>query len=210
MSEEFWDEKFGVDEFRYGTRPNAFIETQAPKLLEESARVLCLGAGEGRNAVWLAEQGYRVTAVDQSGVGLAKLDHLAAERGTSVETVKSAIEEWTPPAGGFDAAVMTFFHLPGQVRRKAHDKVIDALAAGGVVIMEAFTPRQRQLDRTSGGPPDIALMYTPELLRQDFAALSIEHLAEETVELDEGPGHRGPAEVVRLVARKSQGLGMPA
>lgn len=202
MSEDFWDEKFDVDGYRYGTRPNAFLEERAPRDIPPGGHVLCLGAGEGRNPVWLAEQGFEVSALDQSGVGLGKLRERAAQRGVDVETIKSSIEAWTPAPDRFDAVVMTYFHLPPGVRGQTHQKAIAALAPGGVIIVEAFTPAQIQNERTSGGPPAIELMYTAELLRADFSPLDIELLREETVELDEGPGHRGPGDVVRLVARK--------
>jgi 2-polyprenyl-3-methyl-5-hydroxy-6-metoxy-1,4-benzoquinol methylase len=201
MSEEFWDDKFDVDGLRYGEQPNAFVEAQANAVIAPGARVICLGAGEGRNPIWLAQQGFEVSALDQSGVGLKKLRERAASAGVEVTTIKSSIEEWTPEPDSFAAVVMTYFHLPAEVRQQTHRKVVDALNEGGVVIIEAFTPRQIELERTSGGPPAIALMYTAEMLAEDFSALTVEHMTEETVELSEGPGHTGPGEVVRMVAR---------
>jgi cyclopropane fatty-acyl-phospholipid synthase-like methyltransferase len=203
MTEAFWDEKFDVDGFRYGTRPNAFVEAQANEVIKPGGRVICLGAGEGRNPIWLAQQGFEVSALDQSGVGLNKLRQRAADAGVDVDTIKTTVEAWTPEPGSYDAVVMTYFHLPKEVRRETHHKANEALTDDGVIILEAFSPRQIELERTSGGPPRIELMYTCEILREDFSGLTIEHLSEETVELNEGPGHTGPGEVVRLVAKNS-------
>ncbi len=203
MSKEFWDGKYGIDDYRYGTKPNAFVEAQALRVIKPQGKVLCLGAGEGRNPVWLAKQGFEVTALDQSTKGLEKLRRLAGERHVEIDTVESTVEAWQPEAESYDAVVMTFLHLAPDVRPEIHDKVVEALAHGGVVVMEAFTPLQIERGRESGGPPSVAMMYTPEMLRKDFADLDIEVLEEQTVELDEGPSHCGPGEVVRLVARKT-------
>lgn len=203
MTNEFWDEKYDVDGYRYGTRPNAFVEAQALRVVEPEGRVLCLGAGEGRNAIWLAKQGFEVTAVDASQVGIEKLRQRTDAEDLQIEAIRADVDAWTPPVGGFDAVVMTFFHRPPEARPATHQKAIDALRPGGVVILEGFTPKQRELGRESGGPPDVELMFTAEMLREDFEALDIELLEELTVELDEGPGHSGPAEVVRMIARRT-------
>ena len=201
MSEEFWNEKYDVDEYRYGTEPNPFVAEQAVEHIPPQGRVLCLGAGEGRNAVWLAEQGYLVTAVDVSSVALSKLEQMAEDRDVYVETVKDDVEHYEPTPTEYDAVVLNYLHLAQDVRKRAHQRVVDALRAGGVVILEGFRPEQ--LGRGTGGPPSQELMYTPDILRADFGELEIEHLEELEVELDAGHGHRGAGAVVRMIARKS-------
>ncbi len=201
MSKEFWNQKFNGDDYLYGTQPNAFVKQRVPTLLTAGQTVVCLGEGEGRNAVWLAAQGYQVTAVEQSEAGIAKIQRLASEHNVKVETVLSSIEDFAPKQT-FDAVVLTYIHaLPGD-RVRIHATAALVLSAGGRVFLEAYTPEQRLLGRTSGGPQSVEMLFTPELLSQDFQAFDIEYLEALEVELAEGPGHQGLANVVRLIARK--------
>ena len=198
----FWDEKFGQAEYRYGKKPNAFVAKTLPGLVEAGAKVLCVGDGEGRNGVWCAEQGYDTTSIEPSKVGTEKIAALADERGVEVTTINDGMPSEAIGDKSYDAVVLTFIHAPEGMRQTIHNACIDALRPGGVIVLEGFTPAQRLNDRTSGGPPSVELMFTAEMLGEDFADLTIEHLSEEVVDLDEGEGHRGPADVVRLVARK--------
>ncbi|QDG53675.1 class I SAM-dependent methyltransferase [Persicimonas caeni] len=198
MSENFWNEKYDIEGYRYGTTPNTFVAEQAVAHVPSQGKVLCLGAGEGRNAVWLAEQGFLVTAVDVSSRGLGKLEQLAEDRDVYVTTVQADVADYTPEAGEFDAVVLNYLHLPAALRRPVHQKVVDALRPDGVVILEAFRPKQ--LDYGTGGPPSADLMYSAQLLREDFGELTFEYLEELEIELDAGHGHRGTGAVVRMVA----------
>lgn len=204
MSREFWNEKFGGDEYRYGTEPNAFLKARAVAVFPEGGRVVCLGDGEGRNSVWLATQGYEVVAVDPSEVGLEKTRRLAEDRGVAVETVHGTAQEFARgyDGAGFDGVVLIYLHAPLAVRPEIHKVAQGLLAPGGVVLLEGFTPAQRELGRTSGGPGDVAMLFTAEMLREDFDGLSIEELDEVETRLDEGPGHRGVANVVRMIGRR--------
>jgi SAM-dependent methyltransferase len=200
----YWDQRFSDPSFRYGTTANAFLRDQASRLLPGST-VLVPGDGEGRNGVWLAEQGHRVTAVDNSSLGLAKARTLAAERGVSIETVHSDLSEWSPMEESVDALVLIYVHFPPSVRAAIHQKLLSALRVGGLLILEAFHPNQ--IGRTSGGPKDVTMLYTLDLLRSDLAAVpnsAFEELLawEGETRLDEGPGHHGDALVTRLVARR--------
>ena len=198
-----WDQMYGISEYRYGTQPNAFLAVQAPKLLAPGARVLVVGDGEGRNGVWLAEQGLAVTTVDASAKGATKAKALAAERGVSMDVRVGLFPQATSDCAPFDAVVLTFVHAPPPLRPALHQAVIRALAPGGVVILEGFRPEQRTLGRTSGGPPAVPPMFTEAMLRADFEGLEIISLTSSTVTLDEGPGHSGLAEVVRLIGRRA-------
>lgn len=195
----FWDQQFSAPGFKYGAEPNAFLVSQAHRFAVPSD-VLVPGDGEGRNSVWLAGQGHRVTAMDGSAVGLAKAQALAAERGVSLQTVQDDLAAWTPAPASADAVVLTFVHLPPAIRAGAHRRLAAALRPGGVLLLEAFHPCQLPL--ASGGPKDEDMLYTLDRLRVDFSGLE-ELLGEETeTVLDEGPGHRGRAHVTRWIGRQ--------
>jgi SAM-dependent methyltransferase len=196
---EFWDRMYAGEAYRFGVEPNAFLAARAHAIRPGGA-VLCIGDGEGRNGVWLARQGFRVTSLDQSAVAARKCAELATRFGVALEAVIGRLPEHPLPEAAFDAIVLIFVHLPPELRRAVHAAALRALAPGGVVILEAFTPAQ--LGRPSGGPRFVEALQTASELAKDFAALEIRELAELEVELDEGEGHRGPAAVVRLLARQ--------
>jgi SAM-dependent methyltransferase len=196
----FWDQNFAGAEYRYGTQPNAYLASQAHRLAPGST-VLVPGDGEGRNGVWLAHQGHRVTAIDLSTVGLDKARHLAQAQGVALDTQVADLSEWAPAPASADAVVFVFVHLPPGVREAAHRAAVQALRPGGLLILEAFTPAQ--LAFASGEPKAPELLYTLEQLRGDWgSALEELHAEETTTLLDEGPGHQGPGQVVHGVWRK--------
>jgi SAM-dependent methyltransferase len=195
-----WDERFAGDAYVYGTEPNRWLAAQASRIAP-GGRVLSLGEGEGRNAVWLGGQGFRVEAVDGSAVGLQKARRLAAERNVSIGTTVMDLAAFRTGPEPFDAVVLVFLHLPPGLRESVHGAAEASLRPGGVLIVEAFTPRQ--LAFASGGPRQAELLYTPELLRADLPGISWVVLEESRVDLDEGPLHRGPAAVVRGVGLRA-------
>ncbi len=199
----FWDGKFDGESYRYGKAPNAFVKQALPQVLEEGARVLCVGDGEGRNGVWAARQGFEVTSLEPSAAGIQKIERLARETGVEVETINDRMPSSKVAPKSYDAVVLTYIHVPEEHREPMHRACVEVLGDGGVVVLEAFTPAQRENQRQSGGPPHVDLMYTAELLEADFEGLSFEMLEECTTELEEGTGHRGVADVVRMIARKS-------
>ena len=195
----FWDQNFSAPGYKYGTAPNVFLADQCTRLKVPSD-VLVPGDGEGRNGVWLAQQGHRVTAIDSSQVGLEKARSLASERGVTLSFVLADLSDWTPQPNSSDALVLVYLHLPPSMRAQAHHRLFQALRPGGLVIVEAFHPLQ--VHHTSGGPKDVAMLYTLDILRQDFPG-SEELLANEgEIVLSEGPGHQGLAHVTRWVAKK--------
>ena len=195
----FWDHNFSGTGYKYGTAPNAFLVWQAQRLAPASD-VLVPGDGEGRNGVWLAQQGHRVTAMDGSTVGLQKTQALAAERGVDITTVHGDLADWAPAPASFDAVVLTFVHLPPAIRAGAHRRLAAGLRPGGLLLLEAFHPLQ--LQHSSGGPKDETMLYTPEQLRADFGDALVERMAwQGEVTLDEGPGHQGKAYVTRFVGQ---------
>ncbi len=196
----FWDQNFSVAGFKYGTEPNAFLVQQAHRL-PPAADVLVPGDGEGRNGVWLAQQGHRVTAMDGSSVGLEKAQALARERGVTLQTVLGDLADWAPEPGAFDAVVLTYVHLPPAIRQQAHRRLARGLRPGGWLILECFHPLQ--LTHSSGGPKDPDMLYTAALLRDDFSLGMDEVEAwEGEVALSEGGGHQGLAHVSRWIGHR--------
>jgi 2-polyprenyl-3-methyl-5-hydroxy-6-metoxy-1,4-benzoquinol methylase len=196
-----WDERFAGEEFVYGTEPNRWLQANASRIAPKG-RVLCLGEGEGRNAVWLAEQGFAVDAVDASSVGLQKALRLAASRKVTITTILADLAQYSPAAGQYDAVVLIFVHLPPDLRSRVHSLAQAALKPGGVLIVEAFTPRQ--LPRSSGGPKKPEMLFEVAMLRADFPAVVWDGLEEVETDLGEGTLHRGLASVVRDFGRLSQ------
>ena len=196
----FWDQRFAEPGFKYGLEPNVFLQ-QAARRLAPGSKVLLPGDGEGRNGVWLAQQGHQVTSADLSAVGLKKASVLAAERGVALTTLQVDLAEWHPESGSFDAIVLIFTHLPASFRAAAHQRLAQGLRRGGLLLQEAFHPDQLQHD--SGGPKDSTMLYTPAMLAQDFAGqLEVELSWSGQVTLAEGPGHQGLACVTRWIGCK--------
>ena len=192
-----WDVRYAEEHYRYGTEPNDFLKEQAERLAADS-RVLCLAEGEGRNAVFLAGLGHRPVAVDRSGVGLEKTRRLAQERGVVVETVTADLAELRVEPEGWDAIVSIWCHVPRELRRDLHRRVVSGLKPGGVLILEAYTPEQ--LGRSTGGPPHEERLMRLEELEEELAGLDLQVAQEVEREVREGDLHTGLSSVVQIVA----------
>jgi 2-polyprenyl-3-methyl-5-hydroxy-6-metoxy-1,4-benzoquinol methylase len=201
MNNDFWDSRYGEDGFAYGTKANVYLSSFA-EIFKAGQKVLVIGDGEGRNGVWLAEQGCSVVSVDSSSVGVEKALQLAKDKGVEIEAVCADLNEWDWPISSFDFVVIIYVHFPPAIRALLHEKVISALKPAGQLIMESFTPDQ--LKYSSGGPPVLEMLYTAEMMRSDFKQLEIQHIEECVTQLDEGKYHCGEGAVVRLLAKKSE------
>lgn len=197
-----WDTRYAEPGWAFGTEPNDFLRAHAARL-PAGGRVLCLAEGEGRNAVWLAEQGFEVTGVDLSPVGLAKAQQLASERGVRITTQVADLAEFDLGASAWDGIVSIFAHVPADVRAPLHRRVVSALRAGGVLVLEAYTPKQAE--HGTGGPQHADRFMTLAGLRTELASLEFEHAAELEREVIEGRYHTGRASVVQVVARRAGG-----
>lgn len=194
-----WDERFSQTEPVYGERPNSYLRAQVHRLAP-GACVLVPGDGYGRNGLWLAKQGFRVHTVDLSPIGVERARNSAREARLSLTIEQADLSTWAWPQNQFDSVVSIFLHLFPNVRPAIHAKMLRALVPGGLCILEAFTPAQ--LKFSSGGPKQVDLLYSAEILRQDFAAAEILTLEETTVSLDEGRMHSGLGAVVHGVFQR--------
>jgi SAM-dependent methyltransferase len=199
MPTDFWNSRYAEPGYAYGTEPNAFLVAQK-KYLRPGGKALAVADGEGRNGVWLAQQGLDVLSVDTSEAGLEKARELAADRGVRLRTEQADLTTWTWPEARYDLVAAIFIHFPPEVRARMHRAMFQALKPGGMLILEAFTPEQLQY--RSGGPPLVEMLYTADMLRIDFAGGEILRIEGLVTELAEGKYHRGPAAVVRLQLRR--------
>ena len=197
-----WNKKFDREDFLYGTNPNIFIKENV-SFLKPRSRVICLGEGEGRNALYLAKEGFRVEALDASDVGLMKLQKKALEEETAITIRHTLIENWEPH-GFYDGIICSFMHLPKSEQKDMFLKSFLSLQNGGYFIAEFFSVHQLQFQ--SGGPKDENLLYDLKDLYTIFSNLpcKIYKLSEEITTLDEGAGHNGEASVIRVIIKKER------
>ena len=208
---DFWDDRYATSDFVYGTEPNAFVARAVevwlpPPSTESPVRILDLGAGEGRNAVYLARHGYAVTAADFSEEGVAKTRTWADDAGVDLDARHVDVRTWEPDRT-WDGVVTTFLHLGPSDRPHLYRLLQHLVRPGGRVVAEWFRPEQRTEVYESGGPPDVRMMVTEEELRTHFPTSGLLHLDSATPHLDEGPHHRGPAATIRLVWEKPEADG---
>lgn len=200
MAGNIWDERYAGDEYHFGTAPNAFLASQRG-LLKPGMHCLAVADGEGRNGVWLAEQGLRVMSMDSSPVASGKAKKLAQERGVKVDFAVADLLNWDCGAGCYDVVVAIFiqFVTPEQ-RGQLFAHLKRALKPGGLFLLQGYTPRQ--LNFRTGGPSQADNLYSESMLRSAFADMQILHLSEHVSFISEGEGHYGVSALIDVVARK--------
>ncbi|HJW23661.1 MAG TPA: class I SAM-dependent methyltransferase [Rhodocyclaceae bacterium] len=203
--ETHWSTRYrqAGEDYLFGKAPARFLEHRA-RLFESGRTALSVADGEGRNSVWLAEQGLDVTAVEISPVGVEKARRLAAGKGVEVRFELGDVlsPEWPPAAdkGSYDWVVGVFIQFAGpQERPRLFQAMKEATAPGGHILLLGYTPKQ--LEYRTGGPSAVENLYTPELLRSAFADWTLEELVEYEDDIAEGAGHRGRSALIGLVAR---------
>lgn len=196
-----WDARFAsTEDFIFGTEPNQFMVSQA-HLLKPGMKVLAVADGEGRNGVWLAQQGLDVTSVDGSRVALDKAQRLADERGVTLDLVCADLGNWDWGTNVYDAIVAIFIQFAGpRLRPVLFQRAARALKPGGLFLLQGY--HTKQLDYKTGGPSAIENLYTEEQLREELAHMDIIHLERYDAELDEGSGHKGMSALLDVIARK--------
>jgi SAM-dependent methyltransferase len=194
---ERWNGRYAPDSYLFGTAPNAFLAAQKARL-PKHGRALSIADGEGRNGVWLAEQGLDVVSMDFSPVAQAKARALAAQRGVTIATEQVDLANWDWPADAFDVIVVIFAQplektaLFAGIRR--------ALKPGGLLLLEGYPPKQ--LEYGTGGPGEVERLYTRADLEAGFGSFSKVDVAEYDAEIYEGDGHGGMSALIDLVGVK--------
>ena len=198
-----WDERYKELEFAYGKDPNVFFKEWLPKFAPGS--ILMPADGEGRNGVFAARTGWKVTSFDLSIEGQSKALQLARENDVELEYVVADLDHLGFERGSFDAIGLVYAHFSAEKKSIFHRKLNDYLRPGGIVILEAFSKRHLhfiELDPKVGGPRDIDMLYSIEEITADFSNYEMLMLAEEEILLNEGKYHIGRGTVIRFVGRK--------
>jgi len=194
----FWNERYSEKDYAYGEAPNVFFAEQITSL--QVGNLILPAEGEGRNAVFAASLGWKVNAFDTSDAAKLKATLLAGKKGVTIEyTVDDAVSIFYPDNSA-DVVAFIFAHFPPSVRKQIHQKAIHWLKPGGKIILEAFNPNQ--LNNHSGGPKEISMLYTEEMIKNDFEGLEIEILHSVRTRLNEGKYHEGIADVIQFVGTR--------
>lgn len=196
----FWDQRYGVPEFVYGTEPNRFLAQQA-RHFAPGGRVLCLADGEGRNGVWLARQGFQVHSVDISVQGVEKTQQLSRQAGAHLDAQVADVTTLDLGLAQWDAIVSIFLHLPAKARADLHRRAVRALKTSGLFVWEAYGPEQLALN--TGGPRDAALLPALDEVASDFGECALLHAWAGSRPVQEGSLHTGIGAVTQLLAKKA-------
>lgn len=196
----FWDQRYAVEGYIFGTSPNAFLVSQAARL-QPGQSALAVADGEGRNGVWLAQQGLQVLSVDSSGVAQAKARKLATERGVTLQFETADMLGWDWSDARFDVIAAIFIQFAdAQGRARQFEGIRRALKPGGLLLLQGYTPRQ--LEYKTGGPSAPENLYSEPMLREWFGDWDIQHLREHDDVINEGSHHAGMSALIDLVAYK--------
>jgi len=195
-----WEDRFSAPDYIFGRAPNYFLAS-CRALLPGSGKALAVADGEGRNGVWLAEQGLDVTSIDFSPTAQAKAIALAEERGVEVKFIRADVHNWEYPDAAFDvvAEIFTQFSTPAE-RALKWQGMRRALKPGGLLIVQGYTPKQ--LEYGTGGPKEVENLYTRDMLLAAFGDFHDVQIVEEERDIREGHAHGGMSAVIGLTARK--------
>jgi 2-polyprenyl-3-methyl-5-hydroxy-6-metoxy-1,4-benzoquinol methylase len=198
-----WNERYAGEDYHFGTEPNAFLVSQQ-NLFKPGMTCLAVADGEGRNGVWLAQQGLDVLSVDSSPVALEKAKKLSNQRGVAVKFEQADLLQWDWGEERFDVVVAIFIQfVTSPLREKIFASIKHSLRPGGVLLLQGYTPRQ--LEFKTGGPSQAENLYTVALLSEEFADMEILHLCEHDDIIREGSGHSGMSALIDMLARKRSG-----
>jgi SAM-dependent methyltransferase len=199
MNEHFWNERYKSEEYAYGIKPNEFLEKNS-SLIQAKSNILCIAEGEGRNAVFLAKQGHKVTAIDFSVEGLNKAQNLAKKENVQITTIQQDLANYQFEENKWDCIVSIFAHFNPILRKQIHEQLFNSLNPKGILLLEAYTPFQ--LEYNTGGPKDIEMLYDEKMLHNDFIAFSDLKINLETREISEGLFHNGKSATIQVIAKK--------
>jgi 2-polyprenyl-3-methyl-5-hydroxy-6-metoxy-1,4-benzoquinol methylase len=195
---DYWNNRYADKEFAYGTSPNEYLKEQLSRITP--GRILFICEGEGRNAVYAAAQNWEVEAFDLSEEGQKKALALAKEKSVTINYQIADATKVDYPENSFDVIAIIYAHFPSTIRKSIHNKIKQWLKPNGSVILEVFNPNQ--LKNNSVGPKDIDMLYSTDIVGDDFSDFEIKQLTANQIELNEGKYHTGKADVLRFFGSK--------
>ena len=188
---------------RYGTAPNNYLKEQLEKL--KTGSILFPAEGEGRNAVFAAQLGWKVSAFDISAEGKNKALKLAEANDVEIDYLVGELETLNYQEEQFDAIALIYAHFPAAIKSSIHKTLETYLRKGGIIIFEAFSKKHLEylaINDKVGGPKDIESLFSIEEIQSDFPDYEIIQLEEKEIELNEGLFHNGKGSVIRFVGKK--------
>ena len=201
-AKKFWNDRFNKPEFIFGKEPNEYLVEQASNYLKPNSSVLCIADGEGRNSVWLAKQGMRVTGFDISDIALAKAHQFAADSEVNIQYSLCDTDRFNWSANSYDAVVGIFIQFADpEMRGRIFTQVHHTLKPGGLFILQGYT--LKQLEYKTGGPSLLEHLYTEEMIRELSREFEILDLRCYEKELSEGTKHSGMSALLGMVAQKT-------
>ena len=197
---ETWNKRFAGADYIFGTQANTWLTQQASHM-PKSGHALAVADGEGRNSVWLAQQGFQVDAFDIAAIGVEKARKLASTSAVNVNFHVSSAEDWSWQSEHYDLVVAIFIQFADpETRALLFANMMKTLKKGGLLLLQGYTPKQ--LDYKTGGPPLLSHLYTEELLRDNFKQMEILELKVYEDVLEEGTQHAGQSALIGMVAKK--------
>jgi SAM-dependent methyltransferase len=196
---DFWNQRFKEEGFAYGLNPNDFLKDNI-NVFKKHGDLLCIAEGEGRNAIFLAQNHFQVTTVDQSEVGIEKTLLRAKNLNLAVTGITSDLADFDFGENRWDGIISIFGHLPPDLRKEVHQKIFKSLKSGGKFLFEAYTPRQ--LEFNTGGPKDINMMITEEIIQKELGDFTILFLNNTIRDIQEGKYHHGLSSVIQFIGEK--------
>ncbi|TDP02034.1 class I SAM-dependent methyltransferase [Flavobacterium sp. 245] len=198
-----WDDRYSSEEFAYGEEPNNYLKEQIEQLNPGS--ILFPAEGEGRNAIFTAKLGWKVSAFDISEEGRNKALKLAESNKVSIDYQVGELETLDFEEGQFDAIALIYAHFPAEIKSDIHKQLDQLLRKDGIIIFEAFSKKHLEylaINDKVGGPKDIESLFSIEEIKSDFPNYEIIELEEKEIELNEGLFHNGTGSVIRFIGRK--------
>lgn len=198
-----WNDRYSSEEFAYGTEPNTYLKAQLEKL--EPGSILFPAEGEGRNAVFAATKGWKVSAFDISSEGKTKALQLAENHNVSIDYQVGELQDLSYHGEQFDAVALIYAHFPADIKSSIHKALDQYLRKGGLIIFEAFSKSHLDYvlkNEKVGGPKDIGSLFSIDEIKADFPNYDIIELVEKEIELNEGLFHNGTGSVIRFTGRK--------
>jgi 2-polyprenyl-3-methyl-5-hydroxy-6-metoxy-1,4-benzoquinol methylase len=198
-----WNDRYSNEEFAYGEEPNNYFKEQVEKL--NIGSILFPAEGEGRNAVFAAKLGWKVSAFDISSEGKNKAIKLAEAHNVEIDYQVGELESLNYQTEQFDAIALIYAHFPAEIKSSIHRKLETYLRKGGIIIFEAFSKKHLEylaINDKVGGPKDIESLFSIEEIQTDFPHYEIIQLEEKEIELNEGLFHNGKGSVIRFIGKK--------